>query len=88
MNNYPNPILVFYMVTSSGSQYIIADPTASIESFYNYTLLGAFNSMVKNPDIYNKRLRNVNAREFHSVLYKGTHYNLEQVKDLFPELFI
>lgn len=54
MNNYPNPILVFYVVTSSGSQYIIRDPTASIESYYNHTLLSAFNSMAKNPDFYNK----------------------------------
>lgn len=88
MNNYPNPILVFYVVTSSGPQYIIADPTASIESYYNHTLLGAFCSMTKNPDNYDERLRNVNAREFRSILYKGTHYNLEQAKDLFPELFI
>ena len=87
MNDYPNPLLVFKIVHAH-TPFIIADPTLAIEGCYKSTIETAFQSMIAYRDTYDIFLRHIHTKELHSILYKGTHYTLEQAQDLFPEFFI
>ena len=88
MNDYPNPLLVFKVVHDPTPFIIIADPTLAIEGYYKPTIETAFQSMINSRDTYDPFLRHIHAKEFHSILYKGTHYTLEQAQTQFPEFFI
>lgn len=87
MNDYPNPLLVFKVVHDH-TPFIIADPTLAIEGYYKATIEAAFQSMTNSRDTYDPFLRHIHTKEFHSILYKGTHYTLEQAQDQFPEIFV
>ena len=87
MNDYPNPLLVFKVVHVD-IPFIIADPTLAIEGYYKTTIEAAFQSMISYRDTYDPFLRHIHAKEFHSILHKGTHYTLKQARTQFPELFI
>lgn len=87
MNDYPNPLLVFKVVHDH-TPFIIADPTLAIEGYYKATIEAAFQSMTNSRDTYDPFLRHIHTKELHSILYKGTHYTLEQAQDQFPEFLI
>lgn len=87
MNDYPNPLFVFKVVHTH-TPFIIADPALAIEGYYKPTIEAAFQSMINSRDTYASFLRHIHAKEFHSILYKGTHYTLEQAQDQFPEIFV
>lgn len=87
MNDYPNPLFVFKVVHDH-TLFIIVDPTLAIEGYYKPTIEAAFQSMIKSRDTYDPFLHHIHAKEFYSILYKGTHYTLEQAQTQFPEFFI
>ena len=87
MNDYPNPLLVFKVVHVD-TPFIIVDPTLAIEGYYKPTIEAVFQSMINSRDTYDAFLRHIHTKELHSILYKGTHYTLEQAQTQFPEFFI